>query len=349
MSLLQELVKEMASTGTTSAGSIASTRGSLFKGGIVDPDENKKKQRKMLRRRLYMKPVDESLNVNLGKSDFDASDVISKLDYAEKKVKSDRDTVPFGLEDENGKIIKVHVRSDQAEEFENALSSLLSGEDEDDDDKNTAVEIAEIIFQLKDKFDIVDVDWGEIEGDEQQEQEVSPEESQKQDQEGNDQEKEGEGQDEFDISGEGGEQGQEEPESGEEDKEMVDSDEDEAASALSQVIKMMQADAEAKAAEARAREAEAEAKQAKYAAQAAASKVSQEEQILDMEAAEDKKKKEDKEAKQLAKLARYQHQKANKASKAVGIAAAEQEESSDVDPGKLADLIFKHLKGQRNG
>jgi len=312
MSLLHNIVQEMAAAGSTGAHAIATTPGSLFSGGIIDPKKSKSRQRKMIRRIMNMK---ESLGVDLGRTDFDASDVISRIDAASKKAEQNDDTTAFGLEDEDGNMVKVYIRNDQSEEFEKELSAMLAGADEDDDNENSSPEIAEVLFKLKDKFDIVDVEWPGIEGDVEEEQEVGGAEA---------------------MGAEGGMAGGEEgmaaggeegmagggdeamdgdldgidSEGGADDEEMMPDDDDGAKSALSQVIDMMKADAEAKKAEADARTAEARAKEAEYSAQSAGSRVRKEEQIYDMEEEEKRKSNDKKEAEQLAKLARFQHQKA---------------------------------------
>lgn len=331
MSLLKELIKEMASSGATGADSIANVPGSLFGGGIVDVKKAKKRQKHLLKRVMNIKPsmkrLKESLGVDLGRTDFDAADVVSRIDAAAKKAEKNEDTVPFGLEDEDGNIVKVYVRSDQADDFEKRLSALLSGEDSNEDDENSAMEIAEVLFDLKDEFDIVDVEWPQIEGDKEEEQEVvtdeEPPAGEDTMQEPEQGEEGGEVGDMTDLEGEGGEQ------LGEPSM----SDEETAKSALDKVIDMMKADAEAKKAEAEAREAEARAKEAEYAAQAAAAKIRREEQILDMETAEKEKAEQEKEAKQLAKLAKYQYQKAQDAEVKLSMESVE-----DEDPWKDNDI-----------
>lgn len=308
MSLLNDLVQEMAAAGATGAHAIAGVPGSLFDGGVVDAQQKKLKKKNMMRRVMNMK---EGLGVNLDRNDFDSSDVISKIDAAGKKEDQGTDTTPFGLEDEDGNIIKVYIQNDQAEEFEKTLSAMLAGADDDEDEKNQSSEIAEILFKLKDKFDIVDVEWPGIEGDVEEEQEVA-----------------GGGEDplggaggeaggEDPLGGEGGEAGGDLEGLGDEEGDGLDDemapDDSGAESALSQVIDMMKSDAEAKKAEADARAAEARAKEAEYSAQSSASRVKKEEQIYDMENAEKKKKDQEKEAQQMAKLARHQYDKASDA------------------------------------
>ena len=338
MSLLKELVKnlnETATGGVTSAHSVAAAPGGLFRGGMVDrttkrfnkvsrlPKDSFKstiKNRNAWKWRIIGEMVQDE-------NTFDASDVMSKLDAAEKQSRLDQDTVPFGMEDEDGNIVKVYVRAEQADEFETALGAMLSGEDMegDQDEETDAVEIAEVLFQLKDKFDIVDVEWPEIEGDVEEEQEMAGgAEGAPGGEAGGLPGGEGEGGGEAGglegAEGEGGE--------GLEDLEGEEGEGDEmeaeggAEGALQDVIDMLKADAEARKAEAEARAKEAEAKAAEAHAQAAASKVSQEEQVLDMEQFNKSKKEEENETKRLAQMTKYKHDQARKAE----VKRAEEEE-----------------------
>lgn len=319
MSLLKDLINEIAAGGSTGAGAIGGFRGSLFggrpvtrpiprkiplikysrvkegtlnSGGVIDVERDRRRGQSQLQRAMSL--ISEDLT---GATDFDAADVLSKLEAAEKKAETEKDTATFGLENEDGSVVRVYVRKEQAEEFEQALAQLLAGEDNDEDNENTSLEIAEVLFKLKDQFDIVDVDWGDIPEDEEQEQTVGEE----QPAEGED--AEGELPPEEGMEGENPE-GELPPEEG--------MGEDQAKSALDAVIDMMKADAKAKQAEAEARAAEARAREAEWTAKAAAQKVKQEEEILDMETHEKEIQQQEKEAKRLAKLAKYRHDKAAK-------------------------------------
>ena len=349
MSLLKSVIQEIAAAGSTGAGGMAAVPGSLFGGGVVDAKRQKRRRNRMLRRVMNLhgnRPMKEA-----EENTFDTSDVISKIDAAQKKAKANEDTVAFGLEDEDGNLVKVYVRSDQAEDFEKALANMLAGEDENDDDENTALEIAEVLFNLKDKYDIVDVEWPAIEGDEEEEQEVDVEDEDAEMTADTQADLDGEGEDL-----EGGEGGEGEDLEGE-----VADDEEDAKSALNQVIDMMKADAEAKEAEARAKEAEAKAKEAEYTAKAASAKVEQEEKVLDMEAYEKEKSDKQKEAKQLSRLAKFQHDQAKDAETTLSMEAEEDDEDEDendrepwrtndsededkeISVEELATLIRRHL------
>jgi len=290
-SLLQELKKinEEAAAGAISAGNIAGVRGGVGGAEVNSQSEFKKKKKK--KRKMRRRPMNVQETVD---STFDQADVISKLKQAERANVTDEETTSFALEDDTGTIIKVTVRKDQAEDFEAALGMALAAKDEDEDNINSEKEIAEVLFDLKDKFEIVDVDFPAIPEDEEEDQTVEGEG----DDLGLEDDTEGEGEgDDMDMEDEGDDMDME-----------ADTEETDAGTALTQVIDMMKADAEAKKAEAEARSAEAKAEESRYAAQASVAKVKQEEQILDMESHNDRKKKENEEAKRLAQLAKYKHE-----------------------------------------
>jgi len=350
--ILDSVIKEMAAAGSTGAGSIGGFRGSLFGGGLIDVKRAKKQQTRVMKKIGYY-PINEQV---AGETDFDAADVFSKLDAAESRADINKDTVAFGLEDDEGGIVKVYVKTEDADEFESTLASMLAGvADEDDDDEISALEIAEVLFKLKDKFEIVDVEWGDVEGDEEEEQEIEGEgggepgpagEAAVGDMEGAEGAEGGlEGGDELGLGG---------AEGGEDldlSADIEGAGEEDAKSALDAVISMMKADAEARQAEAEARKAEARATEARYAAAAAESKIKQEEEVIDMEAHNDAKKQQDSEAKKLADLAKYRHEVAGKAEDQLGGEAdmdmdveEEEERGSTISRDDLAKLIFKHLR-----
>lgn len=356
MSILKQLIEDGA-VGGTGAGAVASVQGSLFGGGMVTP---KKKKTKIIRRKVsniseayQFGRLAEALGLGADDTNFNPADVISKLDAAEKKAAADQDTVSFGMKDEEGNIVEVFVRADQADDFEHALSALLGQADENGDDLNSQKEIAEVLYELKSKFEIVNVKWGNIPTDEEEEQKIEGEDG-----------LEGEGEaemtaDEQDPNAEGDMEGMDDLE-GMDD--MGGGAEDDMKSTLQQVIDMLKANAEAQTAEAKAKEAEAKAKEAEFAARAAEAKIKQEEEVLDMEAYYKDKKDQEKEAKRLAKLAKFKHDKARDADSSLSSRTAfesmeapsvfdqpeedeeEQKDPSHVTPRQLVDLIFKNLR-----
>jgi FAD/FMN-containing dehydrogenase len=76
------------------------------------------------------------------------SDVADYLERA-AELNDEVDTVPFGLETDDGDIVKVYVNAEQADKFEEAMKKLLGVEDD----------IEEAINKLALEFDIVDVVW----------------------------------------------------------------------------------------------------------------------------------------------------------------------------------------------
>jgi hypothetical protein len=92
-------------------------------------------------------------NTNVSNALDDESSIINKLD---RSVKFDEvDTVTFGLETDDGKIVKVYVNAEQAEAFEKALATKL-GEIDD---------IEAVLNELSKEFEIVDVEWPEDDSD----------------------------------------------------------------------------------------------------------------------------------------------------------------------------------------
>lgn len=298
MSLLNDLIKESASSGASGAGGVANDRGnSLFAGGSQDKKSVTRMMTRMgfidlseipskANRKKWLKMV-ESTAYGSEMKPYDYNEVLSKLDQAVKTSKAGNDVAVFGVEDDEGAIVKIYVAKDQAEEFEAALGEMLAGESEMSPtgqyEAISGKDIAEIIFELKSKFDIVDADWGDIKGSEEEEAEADVVAGDEEDMEDMD-----DMEDMEDM----------------EDEPTSDGTEEQAMTALQAVIATLQSDAEAKQAEAKARQMEAEASIAKSSADAAMSKVQQEEEILDMEEAEKAKRDAKKEAVTLAKLAR---------------------------------------------
>jgi hypothetical protein len=78
------------------------------------------------------------------------SDISNYLERA-AEINDEVDTVPFGLETDDGDIVKVYVNADEADRFEEEMKKLLGVEDD----------IEEAINKLAQDFDIVDVVWPE--------------------------------------------------------------------------------------------------------------------------------------------------------------------------------------------
>ncbi len=304
--MLKDLINEMAAggaAGVTSAGAVAG-----YRERIGDGKKKKSKKKKVARREIGLPYsfhlVKEGISFSrflneTTDTDFNRADVIAKLKTAAKSAEmKGEDSAGFALEDEKGSIVKVWVPEDQADNFGQMLQHALAGADENEDDQNDSIEIAEVLWKLRKEFDIINVEWGEIPEDEEEPMDAQGATDLSIDAEGP------EGEASLDLSAEGGEGEDMTADAGEVDElgaeEATAGGEEAAASALVQVIDMMKADAEARKAEAEARAAEANAR-------SATEKVKQEEEVLDMEAYYDDKKEVDNESKQIAKLAKYKH------------------------------------------
>lgn len=77
----------------------------------------------------------------------DVADYLKKADDINDEV----DTVAFGLETDDGEIVKVYVAVPDADGFEKAMASKLGTEDD----------LEDVIAELAQEFDIVDVEWPE--------------------------------------------------------------------------------------------------------------------------------------------------------------------------------------------
>lgn len=88
-------------------------------------------------------------DVNIG-ADVTASDVDQYLDKAHE-LNDEVDTITFGMEMDDGQVVKVYVAATDADGFEKALSELLGSEDD----------VEKVINNLADEYDIVDVEWPE--------------------------------------------------------------------------------------------------------------------------------------------------------------------------------------------
>lgn len=153
-------LKETASAGAISTGSIAVNTGGS--GGAVSWQELMKKYKG---KKAGYKPV-KPFSITINEA-FDLQDVLSRLNGIEGKSTdwaNSRDNVTYGVEDDEGNIMKVTVRKPQAKEFEVYLAQQLGDQQQASLSGDTvqSVSMAELLFNLKDKFDIIDVDFPKI-------------------------------------------------------------------------------------------------------------------------------------------------------------------------------------------
>lgn len=312
-------LKETASAGSTSAGSIAVDMSGTSKDknsnyslkSFIDSWQKKIKNK--------FKPYTIAINEN-----FDIESVFSRLSGMERKglEKNQSTGTTFGVEDDQGNLMKVTVDRSQADAFEQEVAEYLA------DIKKTAsnfpspeneksVSMAELLFKLKGKFNIIDVEFPEIPKDvvynvkdatpsaDVSSDEVFPAEFSDETDAGIDDPnspmdlrdyKEPEDNidglesiedDEFDIS-----------------TEFPDDGPDSESSILNKVIDMLKAQAESEIEKAKADAEKARAEQARYTAQATQSALKDQEERLKYEIEIENEKKREKEAKTLADMAK---------------------------------------------
>lgn len=275
---------------------------------------------------------------------FDMDDIVSRLSGLEKGNQPDEQTVSYGVEDDEGNLMRVSVRADQAEEFEGRLAQELADamRRKEVTSGNKGFSMAELLYNLNSEFDIVDVQFptipvdGVYNADKVQygiadtaseniggEDELAGFPEEMPGEEGLDPTTGepvagGFGEDPAAGGLEGDELGGD-PLAGEEGVDPMTDDgsveefpeEGEVSadaspeSLLQSVLTMLKADAEAKTAEANARSEEARAKQAEYTAIATDKAVGQQEEQARMEMEMNAKKDREKQAKKIADLAKF--------------------------------------------
>lgn len=154
-------LNETAGAGAIGTGSIAVNTGG--RGGAVSWKELMKKYQ--AKKNVGYKPV-KPFSIKLDEA-FDLQDVLSRLGGIEGRStdwENSRDNVTYGVEDDEGNIMKVTVRKPQAKEFEVYLAQQLGDQQQASLSGDTvqSVSMAELLFNLKDKFDIIDVDFPKI-------------------------------------------------------------------------------------------------------------------------------------------------------------------------------------------
>lgn len=95
----------------------------------------------------------------------DLSSIISKLKGMENNIRGDHDdTVTYGVEDDEGNIMKVTVKKDQAKDFEHRLGVELAEIEEYKMSgfSKEGLSMAELLYNLKQNFNIVDVEFPKI-------------------------------------------------------------------------------------------------------------------------------------------------------------------------------------------
>lgn len=339
----KQSIKETAAAGTTGGGSIAVTPSRM--GDMQKRDTFKsflKKWSNGVKNKMVLKLVGAPI-----KEFYDLSDVVSRLKSIEGSDQEKDNSVTYGVEDDDKNIMKITVRSDQAKDFEYRLArAMADAKDGKTNGVKTNVSLAELLFDLKDEFNIVDVEFPTIPKDviyNADKATYGPDSSEADENDpmadsemGSDEEMGDMGDDmdmgdtdgmdmpegDMDADMDTGEvDDEEQPEDADEDDMELDDEsvedfpeEDESAtpeSILQSVMDMLKADAEAKKAQADAAAEEARARQAEFAYKSAQATVAHEEQFAQMELEMEQQKEKEKEAKKLANLAKHKVSKGN--------------------------------------
>lgn len=299
MDFIRALLEDGEAAGVTSTSSVAAIQSDLGSQVISRLPKPRKMFNKKRRNVVSISPhVTSSGYVSESDARVDAADVVSKIRAAQQSNKLETQSVILGLQDEHGGIVKVYVPPEVAEEFEAAVADMLAS----DHDKKQ-LDVVEMLYDLKDRFDILYVEWPtEEENDEvevkQPAKDAQPESSTPEEQDSGDQ------LDDFDASADGNT-----------DELGVNVDQpptpapaDLAITALDKVIAVLQANAEAQKAEADARAKEAAVREVEAANSLARTKMNAQLKVLDMERWEKQKKAEKSEANMLKRMAAYTHE-----------------------------------------
>lgn len=124
------------------------------------------KQRSFMGRLKQFFAAQQSRNFRISES-FDMNDVLSRLSGLEGEGEAGDSTVSYGVEDDDGNLMKVTVRADQSEEFESRLATELAdaARRQEVTGNKTGFSMAELLYNLNDEFDIVDVRFPQIPAD----------------------------------------------------------------------------------------------------------------------------------------------------------------------------------------
>jgi hypothetical protein len=346
-------IKETAASGSVGAHSIAVSAGRLgnktptkrsLKGFITTYYDGMGKKFE-LKPVSFFKLKENNVSVTVIASineTFNLDSVLAQLSSYENKTNVEESEVTtYGVEDNKGNLMKVTVLDTEAEDFESYISAYLSElkdfENEGVDLKD--ISLAELLYKLKDLFDIRDVEFPNIPddtvynadeaSDSVENSEISPEGDDMMGDEMGD-EMGGEMGDEM-PDGEMGADEFGDPMAGDEmpdgemgddefgDDEMMDDesvedfedmgDDNSTQSILMGVIDMLKGQAEAETARANAEAERARADQAEYTAKAAEQTLASKEELVAMDAEKDKHKETEKEAKRQAELATFRYKK----------------------------------------
>lgn len=322
---MSKKISETASAGAMGSGAIAAVPGGG--GGENTPDRLKNFMKDFFQKaqnRMRYKSVEELIPKTFKKlteSNMSLNSVFSELKNSETQSYDEKNVVTYGVEDDDGNLMKITVPHEQSEEFESTLTRQLA---EIEDFKRTGhkgrnISMAELLYELKDSFTVLDVDFPTIPSNvvynADQATEAVDDFSD-------------ESTDEFDDSAE---QTDDMTDSnmddnadnvdGEDDENMDDMDDEsvedfsdepesnDAESILASVMSTLKAQADAEKAKADAEAEKARAKQAEYSAKAAAVEMERQEELVRIESEMEEQKEKEKEAKRISDIAKHNYSK----------------------------------------
>src|SRR6185312_4365202 len=158
--MTKRVVKEDAAGGSVGAGAIA-VAPTRMGGGM--------RKRQSLKQYLsgYYSNIKNKLQLKVVemspiKEFYDISNVVSKLKGLERANSKKQDNVVYGVEDNEGNVMKITVKKEQAKDFEYRLARDMADAKEDNLSGKEKTSMAELLYDLKDEFDIIDVDFPRI-------------------------------------------------------------------------------------------------------------------------------------------------------------------------------------------
>jgi hypothetical protein len=270
--------------------------------------------------KLDYKPVTDMIPKKINKlyESTDISDVFATLKNSEYKSVERKDTVVFGIEDDDGNIMRITLPSEQGNEFEIRVSKELA---EIEDFKKSGhvgknMSMAELLYELKKEFDILDVDFPKIPSDviyNEKNTTTSVEEVQDDFNQDENLEKSDdmEMQDMDDMNGAPDGSDMQDMDDMEDDsvEDFEEPQGNSAESILASVMATLKAQADAEKAKADAEAEKAKAQQAEYSSKIASMEMDKQQQMMEIEAEMDAQKEKEKEAKKMADIARHNYQK----------------------------------------
>ena len=306
---MKKKIKETASAGSISSSSIANSYG-----GSRSDDSTESmtqffaKYLKKTKGNTFQYKVIDMKPFKFGKineSDATLNSIFSNLKNSEKQSYEKQKTVTYGVEDDNGNLMKITIPRDQSEDFEVRLSKELA-EIEDfksSGHKGKNISMAELLYDLKDDYEILDVEFPTIPSDVVYNAEMASEDVG--DDMGDDMGDEFDNDMGDDMEGMGDDMGELDDESVEDfEEDEVGNDE---GSMLSSIMDMLKKQADAEKAKADAEAEKARAKQAEYSAASARMEMEKQEDVVRIESEMDEQKQKEKEAKKMAEIAKHKY------------------------------------------